>query len=75
MPLTNIYQNLSRDLGGQVSAAKALGISQPTMSGYINGRWQMSERVARRGERATDGKYKAVDLCPPLRAELIQATT
>ena len=75
MSLTNIYKELSSCLGGQVNAAESLGVSQSNISGYINGKWQMSERVARRAERITNGKYKAIDLCPSLKAEIEQATT
>lgn len=75
MQLANIYDSLSKSLGGQVAAANELGISQPTMSGYINGRWYMSEKVARRAERITKGKYKAIDLCPALKDELDKQAT
>lgn len=69
MSLAALYQSLSDELGGQAIAASALGISQPTFSGYVNSRWAMSERVARRAERVTAGKFKAVELCPALKDE------
>jgi DNA-binding transcriptional regulator YdaS (Cro superfamily) len=68
---TNIYKSLVEHFGGQVKAAKALKLTQPNMSALINGRWGMSPIVAIRAERVTNGEFKAVDLCPSLRDELI----
>lgn len=69
-----IYSELVSFLGGQVATAKALGVSQSNVSGYINGRWNMSELVALKAEKATNGKFKAVDLCPSLQ-NLIESLT
>lgn len=69
-----IYSELVSFLGGQVATAKKLGVSQSNISGYINGRWNMSEIVALRAEKATNGKFKAVDLCPSLQ-NLIESLT
>lgn len=65
--METIYQNLVNHFGGQENTAKALKISQSTISGYVSGRWNMSEKVAIRAEKATLGKFKAVDLCPSLK--------
>ena len=65
--MQTIYQNLVDHFGGQVAAANALKVSQSNISGYTAGRWNMSEKVAIRAEKATDGKFKAVDLCPTLK--------
>lgn len=67
MTMQTIYQNLVDHFGGQVAAAKSLGVSQSSISGYVSGRWNMSERVAIKAEIATEGKFKAVDLCPSLK--------
>lgn len=67
MAMQTIYQNLVEHFGGQVATAKALSVSQANISGYVAGRWNMSERVAIRAEKATNGKFKAVDLCPLLK--------
>ena len=67
MAMKTIYQNLVEHFGGQVATAKALNVSQANISGYVAGRWNMSERVAIRAEKATNGKFKAVDLCPSLK--------
>jgi DNA-binding transcriptional regulator YdaS (Cro superfamily) len=53
-------------LGGQETAARALGVKQPTVSGWINGKHGMSAIVAMRAERATGGVVAAGDLCPEL---------
>lgn len=66
MAMLTIYQNLVEHFGGQVATANALKVSQSTISGYISGRWNMSEKVALRAEIATGGKFKSVDLCPAL---------
>jgi len=63
----NIFQQLADHFGSQELAGKAIGVSQCTMSGYINKRWGMSETVAMRAQRATKGKFKASDLCPALK--------
>jgi len=67
MVMKTIYQNLVEHFGGQVATAKALSVSQANISGYVAGRWNMSEKVAIRAERVTNGKFKATDLCPSLR--------
>ncbi|MCG2572272.1 helix-turn-helix domain-containing protein [Acinetobacter sp. ME22] len=65
--METIYQNLVDHFGGQIATASALTVSQSTISGYVSGRWNMSEKVAFRAEKATSGKFKAVDLCPSLK--------
>ena len=62
-----LYMSLVSHFGGQVLTAKALEISQSGVSGYVAGRWNMSIAVAKRAEKATNGKFKAVDLCPALK--------
>ena len=65
--MKTIYQDLVSFLGGQVATAKALQVSQSNVSGYITGRWNMSETVAARAEKVTNGKFKAIELCPSLK--------
>lgn len=62
-----LYTSLVAHFGGQVLTANALKISQSTVSGYVTGRWNMSISAANRAEKATNGKFKAVDLCPALK--------
>mgnify|MGYP000863830364 CR=1 FL=1 len=65
--MQTIYQELVEHFGGQVATANALLVSQSTVSGYVSGRWNMSERVAIKAEKASCGAFKAVDLCPTLK--------
>lgn len=65
--MNTLYQELVEYFGGQEAAGDALKVSQSTISGYVNGRWNMSEKVAIRAERETKGTFKAVDLCPSLK--------
>ena len=50
----------------QSKTAKALKVSQPTVSGWVRGEHGMSAAVALRAEIITGGKFKAVCLCPDL---------
>lgn len=65
--MQTLYSELVGHFGSQELAAKALKVSQSNISGYIKGRWNMSEIVALRAERATNGAFKAIDLCPSLK--------
>ncbi len=69
-----IYGSLVQHLGGQTKTAKALDVSQPSVNAWIKGGAKMSILVAMRAERVTKGKYKAIELCPALKAEVDQAT-
>lgn len=62
-----IYQELINYFGSQLATGKAIGVSQPTVCGYVTERWNMTPIVAMRAEAATKGKFKAVDLCPAFR--------
>lgn len=62
-----IYQQLISHFGGQKNTATAIGVEQPTVSGYLNGRWKMPPIVAKRAEIKTRGEFRAVDLCPALK--------
>ena len=66
--MSNIYQQLIDHFGSQAATAKAIGVKQPTVSGYVNGRWSITPIVAMRAEHATKGEIKAVDLCPALKS-------
>ncbi len=61
------YQQLIDYFGSQAATAKAIGVKQPTISGYLTGRWNITPIVAMRAEVATNGAIKAVDLCPALK--------
>lgn len=66
-PSKNIYQLLVEYFGGQENTAKALNVKQPAVSCWVRRTKNMSERVAIRAEKATEGKFKAIDLCPALK--------
>lgn len=65
--MQTLYKELVAHFGGQIPTAIALDVSQSNISGYVSGRWNMSELVALRAEKATDGKFKAIELCPSLK--------
>ncbi|WP_445360400.1 YdaS family helix-turn-helix protein [Microbulbifer sp. EKSA005] len=65
-------KKLIEHFGSQKAAAKALRISQPTISNLLNGNHGASAVLALRAEQVAGGVVRAVDLCPKL-AELFEA--
>ncbi len=63
----NIFEKLVIHFSGQENTAKALGVKQPSVSGWVRGSKKMSVDVAIRAEKATKGEFKAIDLCPTLK--------
>ena len=63
----NQFQMLVDHFKGQENTATALQVKQPSVSGWVNGTKNMSEKVAIRAQKVTEGKFKASDLCPSLR--------
>lgn len=74
---TQIYQDLVKFFGSQTRTAKALSIKQPSVKAWLIGKANMSEKVAIRAEKVTQGKFQAVDLCPSLKefSEIQKAKT
>ena len=72
--IDNKFQMLVAYFGGQENTAKALAVKQPAVSGWVRGTKKMSELAALRAEKATNGEFKAVDLCPSLK-DLINPLT
>ncbi len=68
----NLFQRLVEHFGGQVKTAKALNVKQPAVSSWVCGTKNMSELVAIRAQVATNGKFKAIDLCPSLKGSFEQ---
>ncbi len=66
MTKTSIYKNLVSHFGDQKATGLALGVSQPTVSGWVNGVHGMKPRTAIKTEQLTDGLFQAVDLSPEL---------
>jgi DNA-binding transcriptional regulator YdaS (Cro superfamily) len=71
--MTKTFKDLIDHFGDQTIAAEKLGVKQPTVSGWLNGKHGMSAKTALRAERLTDGKFKAADLCPELAEVLCNA--
>lgn len=67
LDLTCKYSELVEHFGSQTLTANALNIKQPSVKGWLSGKTKMSEKVAIRAQVVTDGKFKAVDLCPSLK--------
>lgn len=61
------YEEIVSHFGSQSSTAKALGVSQPSVYSWVKGLTEMSEKVAIRTQKVTEGKFKAADLCPSLK--------
>lgn len=53
--------------GGQVATAKALDRTQALISKLLNNKAKVSPLLALKAENATNGKVKAIDLCPKLK--------
>lgn len=53
--------------GSQAKLAKAIGVEQGTVTGWLNRKHGINAINALKIEKATNGKFKAVDLCPKLR--------
>ena len=62
-----IFIHLVTHFGSQEATATALNVSQPAVSGWVNGTKRMSKIVAVKAEKATNGEFKAIDLCPSLK--------
>jgi DNA-binding transcriptional regulator YdaS (Cro superfamily) len=52
--------------GNQAATARACGVSQPTVHGWVSGAHKISPQTAIRIEKATCGKFKAVNICAAL---------
>lgn len=64
---TREIQRLVAYFGGtQAATAKALDVGQPTVFAWLAGKHGISPYMALKIEKITEGKFKAVDLCPKL---------
>lgn len=59
-------KRLIEHFGDQSLTAEKLGVKQPTVSGWLNGRHGMSIKTALKAQVMTDGKFKASEFCPDL---------
>lgn len=64
--MVNVFVELTAFFGGQVAMAKALGVTQGTVSGWVRGVHGCSAEIAFLIERTTDGKFVATQLRPSL---------
>lgn len=64
--MTEIYQKLVDYFGNQTKTADKLKVKQPSVSAWVVGKAQMSAVSAKRAEKLTNGKFRAIDLCPRL---------
>lgn len=62
------YEEVVAHFGSQTLTAKALDVEQPSVNAWLKGKTKMSEKTALRAEFATNGEFKAVELCPSLKA-------
>lgn len=54
--------------GTEAAAASAVGVKQPTVNAWLNGRHGISPITALKIEKMTGGAFQASDLCPALAA-------
>lgn len=64
--MANVFGELTTFFGGQVAMAKALGVTQGTVSGWVRGVHGCSAEIAFLIERVTGGKFLASRLRPSL---------
>ncbi len=62
----SIFKQLVSHFGTQEKTAKALGVDQGTVSGWVRGKHGVSPVTALRIEALTEGQFRAKDLCPAL---------
>jgi transcriptional repressor of cell division inhibition gene dicB len=64
--MSNPFERLIKHFGSQGKTAKALGVTQGSVSGWVRGLHGCSALVAMRAEIATKGEIKAHELCPDI---------
>jgi DNA-binding transcriptional regulator YdaS (Cro superfamily) len=63
----SIFDDLVSHFKTQTKTAEVLGVDQGTVSGWVRKKHGMNPVTALRVEAETDGKFKAIDLCPALK--------
>ena len=69
------YKDLVSYFGSQTETARRLGVKQPSVNAWLSGKAKMSSVTAVVAEEVTNGKFRAVDLCPQLKQSLQKAKT
>ena len=64
--MKEVLLELVAEYGSQEKLARAIGVKQGTITGWIHGKHGINEINALRIEKITNGKVKAIDLCPRL---------
>ena len=64
--MQDIYKKIVEYFGSQVKTAELVGIKQPSVCAWLSGKAKMSAVNAQKIEKLTNGKFKAIDLCPHL---------
>lgn len=64
--MKKVLLELIAEYGSQEKLARAIGVKQGTITGWIHGKHGINELNASRIEKITNGKVKAIDLCPRL---------
>jgi len=67
MSTPSIYQKVRDHFGSQEKFADAIGASQPSVSHWLKGTYEMSMDFAIATQTATNGKFKASDLCSAIK--------
>ncbi|WP_367620063.1 transcriptional regulator [Microbulbifer thermotolerans] len=62
--MDSVYKRLVSHFRTQEETARALGVDQSTVSGWVRGVHRMSPAVAVRAERATGGAFTRQEMCP-----------
>lgn len=75
MSKNSIIADVIAEFGGQVKLAKEVGVEQGTVTGWLNNKHGMRETNALKIEKLTNGKFRAVDLCPRLAEVITQNKT
>lgn len=69
-PMNEIFNDLVKYFGGQVAAAKALGVTQGTVSGWVRGVHGCSADMALIIQAKTHGRFAASCIRPSLAESL-----
>ncbi len=64
MSTLEAIEKLVKLLGGPTAAARAIGVSQPTVTGWLQSNHGVSVGSALKAEAATSGLITAESLCP-----------
>lgn len=69
MKKSALIEKLIAEFGSQTKLAKAVGVEQGTVTGWLYQKHGVNELNALKIEKITNGRFRAVELCPRL-AEL-----